>query len=262
MLRWIDKSKNKTVTYDDYEFMRNMNPFDSLAFLSPYYHSFVRGYFFQEVQDSFTKAIPDYYNLSYNEKKEARDKLSKVSSPERKIVQKDSLEIFNWTHTLKSVKQKFPSKIAELYAFINVSIDAYLISSIDQDAMHKVYFYFSEFDNESYKSAIAAYLKNKTVPFSVGDEVQFNLIDKITNHFELADYKGQVVLLSFWFPGCTPCFKEFPFEKQLLEELGEINFQILNICLIDINKFDIKLLDKFEIPGIIRRKQTYTWNFC
>ncbi len=32
----------------------------------------------------------------------------------------------------------------------------------------------------------------------------------------LSDYKGKVVLLTFWFPGCGPCRDEFPhFEKVL-----------------------------------------------
>lgn len=50
-------------------------------------------------------------------------------------------------------------------------------------------------------------------------------------YIHLSDFKGKVVLLNFWFPGCKPCIAEIPYEKELLKTFGENEFAIINVCL-------------------------------
>ncbi len=45
----------------------------------------------------------------------------------------------------------------------------------------------------------------------------------------LADYKGKVVLLTFWFPGCGPCRGEFPHFQKVANALKGRNFAYLGI---------------------------------
>jgi peroxiredoxin len=46
----------------------------------------------------------------------------------------------------------------------------------------------------------------------------------------LADYRGKVVLLSFWFTGCGPCLGSIPEEKDLVERFREEPFALLGVC--------------------------------
>ncbi len=45
----------------------------------------------------------------------------------------------------------------------------------------------------------------------------------------LADYKGKVVLLNFWYPLCGPCHQEAPYLQKLTEKYGKEGFVILAI---------------------------------
>jgi thiol-disulfide isomerase/thioredoxin/Tfp pilus assembly protein PilF len=47
----------------------------------------------------------------------------------------------------------------------------------------------------------------------------FDLYDYLTGHsVSLKDYRGKVVLLTFWFPGCGPCRGEFPHFQEVLSK--------------------------------------------
>ncbi|SEM13725.1 Thiol-disulfide isomerase or thioredoxin [Chitinophaga rupis] len=57
----------------------------------------------------------------------------------------------------------------------------------------------------------------------------------------LADYKGKVVLLTFWFPGCGPCRAEFPHFENVLKR-----FQGKNIAYLAVNVDPIQ--DDYVLP--------------
>jgi len=46
---------------------------------------------------------------------------------------------------------------------------------------------------------------------------------------DLTDYRGQVVLVNFWYPGCGPCRNEFPYVQQIVEALKGEPFTVLAV---------------------------------
>lgn len=57
----------------------------------------------------------------------------------------------------------------------------------------------------------------------------FSLKDLNGKNYRLADYKGQVVVLSFWMTWCAPCKQEMPFLKQFAETYKDKGLQIWSI---------------------------------
>jgi len=45
----------------------------------------------------------------------------------------------------------------------------------------------------------------------------------------LADYKGKVVLLTYWFPGCGPCRGEFPHFESVLKKFNRNDVAYLGL---------------------------------
>jgi peroxiredoxin len=47
---------------------------------------------------------------------------------------------------------------------------------------------------------------------------------------DLFQYRGRVVLVSFWFTGCAPCMHELPVHRKLLEAYKGRPFALLSVC--------------------------------
>ncbi len=45
----------------------------------------------------------------------------------------------------------------------------------------------------------------------------------------LADYRGKVVLVNYWYPSCGPCRAQDPFLQQTLRKLGASQIAVLAI---------------------------------
>lgn len=69
------------------------------------------------------------------------------------------------------------------------------------------------------KRSIAAKI---ATPFSLQN---YSSNEKIS----LADYKGKVVLLTYWFPGCGPCRAEFPHFESVLKKFNRNNVAYLGL---------------------------------
>ncbi|MGA7721988.1 MAG: TlpA disulfide reductase family protein [Ignavibacteriaceae bacterium] len=108
----------------------------------------------------------------------------------------------------------------------------------------------NRFNNNKYLSFLKDYSKY-TLRLNPGDKApNFYLPDQNNQYVNLTDYKGKVILLNFWFPGCVPCLKEIPFEKKLEEDFKGKNFSLINICMQTPKEYWIKSLSQFNLEGI------------
>lgn len=69
-------------------------------------------------------------------------------------------------------------------------------------------------------------------------------------YLSLGDFKGKVLLLNFWFPGCKPCIYEIPHETELVERYGDKGFTLINICMEATVKQWQTALQKFHLHGV------------
>lgn len=65
--------------------------------------------------------------------------------------------------------------------------------------------------------------------------------------FDMADYKGKVVLVDFWASWCRPCMLEIPNMKRNLEAYGDKGFEIVGINMDSTEKAFRKCIDEREI---------------
>jgi thiol-disulfide isomerase/thioredoxin len=49
---------------------------------------------------------------------------------------------------------------------------------------------------------------------------------------KLSDFRGKVVFVSFWFPGCGPCIAEFPYLRAAKEKFGPQGYEMLFINIV------------------------------
>jgi len=95
--------------------------------------------------------------------------------------------------------------------------------------------------------AAAAYVQNKRTtdsvpglrPYHVEPTPPLVLKDLAGNQHRLADYRGKVVLVSFWASWCPPCVREMPSMNRLQKILGPERFRILGVNIGE-QKTDIK----------------------
>jgi peroxiredoxin len=57
----------------------------------------------------------------------------------------------------------------------------------------------------------------------------FSLLTASGDSINLSDYKGKVVILDFWYVGCSPCVKAYRDIKALEEKLGKDKFVIIGM---------------------------------
>lgn len=63
----------------------------------------------------------------------------------------------------------------------------------------------------------------------LGPAKNFTLYDTDSIRYELADYKGKIVMVHFWADWCPNCRGEFPKIQQAYEKLGSDDFEILAV---------------------------------
>ena len=66
----------------------------------------------------------------------------------------------------------------------------------------------------------------------------------------LADYRGKVVLLNFWYPSCGPCRGEFPTLQRVLDKYKDRGFEILSLNVLPDEK-------AFVMPYLTKNRFTF-----
>jgi thiol-disulfide isomerase/thioredoxin len=96
----------------------------------------------------------------------------------------------------------------------------------------------------------------KATPFKA-----FELTDYRTGKpVKLADYRGKVVLVNFWFPGCGPCRAEFPMLQEALTKYGPKGFTVLAINIVtEEDDQVVPLLDESKYGFIALKMPAEDW---
>ena len=89
--------------------------------------------------------------------------------------------------------------------------------------------------------------KNNLKFLKPGDKApNFALVDLNDSLVTLSQYKGQVVLLSFWFTTCGPCIKEITYENKLVEKFRDKPVKIISICTYTAGASDDQQISKWR----------------
>lgn len=93
---------------------------------------------------------------------------------------------------------------------------------------------------------------------AVGD-LPFNDVGKTLarQDIKISDYKGKVVIVSFWASWCSPCMKELPILTGIQKTAGADNLQVISINYKEGNKPFKKLSKLLEDSEIIITNDKY-----
>ena len=189
------------------------------ALLSPYYYGFIN-YYFQKI------LLKKFKQLDI----ESRRKIGGI-----KFLQlADSL-------LTGEVEEVFKS-----YAITSFIIDKErydLAAKIIDDEREK-------FTDKKYIDYLEKYLKDRLTLKPGTAAPGFYLMDSQNEYKYLSDFKESVLLLNFWFPGCTGCKMEIPFEEKLVERFKNEKFNLINICLYTPHETWKKTIVKLGMKGI------------
>lgn len=102
------------------------------------------------------------------------------------------------------------------------------------------------------KPAATVYADIRQKLASTAKEASFNLDAYLTSgKVTMNDYKGKVVLLTFWFPGCGPCRGEFPHFERVLK-----NFKAQPVSYVGVNV--VADQDEYVVPFIKTSGYSFT----
>lgn len=91
---------------------------------------------------------------------------------------------------------------------------------------------FEEASEEAKMAKIKMYENMKSGDFMLKEKApDFTLVDMDGRELDLKEFRGQYVLLNFWFVGCKPCIMEMPELNELVEEFKPQGINFLAIGL-------------------------------
>lgn len=141
-------------------------------------------------------------------------------------------------------------KLPRYYSFNNeltlIKAQAMDVDGNFNEAYHSLIEAFAKKPTDQMNAALLAYgIKLSKSSAQVKDDIwkQLNLIAKTATPFKLkgyfsddytslADYKGKVVLLTYWFPGCGPCRGEFPHLQTVVNKFNEDDLAYVGINIV------------------------------
>lgn len=107
-----------------------------------------------------------------------------------------------------------------------------------------------KFADKKYIGYLERYLRDRMTLKPGTSAPGFYLMDSRNEYKYLSDFKGSVLLLNFWFPGCAGCKMEIPFEHKLIEIFKSEKFHLINICLFTTQETWEKVIAKLGMKGI------------
>ena len=81
------------------------------------------------------------------------------------------------------------------------------------------------------RKILSEFRRNKFLLKAGDTAFNFYLPDEEGAYYNLSDFRGRLVLLNFWFPGCSPCVFEMPYERALHKRFENRKFMLINVCL-------------------------------
>jgi peroxiredoxin len=114
----------------------------------------------------------------------------------------------------------------------DIFLTFYLDMIIEQNKLNnEAYSLYYDTINDNQLKAYLDDRKENAIKLKPGDNSPpFFLPDMNGKKWELKDFIGNVVYISFWYPGCKPCLMEFPDENKLSEKFKNKKVKIINIC--------------------------------
>jgi len=202
-----------------YNFINNIKINNEDAFISQYYYYFLWIY--------FNRFLPnDIYKMDVSER--------------RKILGSEYLKISDSLLT-GEIKEIFNTFIISHF-IIDDGMFQLATENIEKQKLGK--------DNLKYADYLEGYLKDRSTLKTGAKAPAFYLVDTKNESKSLSDFKGSVLLLNFWFPGCTPCVQEIPFEQKLVSDFKNKNFYLINICFYSSKENWLKAINNLGMNGI------------
>lgn len=95
-------------------------------------------------------------------------------------------------------------------------------------------------------------------PYKVGD-VPFDMVGKTSDGVEVkvSDYKGKVVIVSFWASWCAPCRKELPVLIEIQKRATATKLQVLSINIDQDRRLYKKLAEALSLGDVIMVSDAY-----
>ena len=125
----------------------------------------------------------------------------------------NGLEIEN-----KRIRDVYLSKLLYIMVRTSQHIPDSLILSVKNGISEEMQDYVTRIEKKYTK------LNGKQAP-------AMHLRDRDDNLVSLHDFRGNLLLLDFWFVGCPHCKDEIPSVKLLLDDFEDQNFEVLQICM-------------------------------
>ncbi|MES2809326.1 MAG: redoxin domain-containing protein [Bacteroidota bacterium] len=147
----------------------------------------------------------------------------------------DALAVMDSLAQIKNLYQNylFVFKKAQLYNLAGTPRRAYdtLMKRMTADPSkqtHNLLVRYGEKLDKQESDVTADWLKilNKNATIAPGFSSQLYTSDK---RISLSDYRGKVVFITFWFPGCGPCRAEFPHVENVMKKVDRDKVVYLSI---------------------------------
>jgi thiol-disulfide isomerase/thioredoxin len=235
---------------------------------APAYYEMLYNMYSQQQPAWFNLGMLDYYDYLINRSPEkafdlalrmiAGVKLNRQDWKQRVIIARSfieaekSLEDNNAPKALAVLKQidlnngVMRTKVDADETLLLLEAKATDANAKTRDAFDSLSSYYSKKPSDNVRKALQNYAAKLNIDSGKIDSMiwkirtsnaiaatDFNLENSVTHKkVSLADYKGKVVLLTYWFPSCFPCREEFPHFEAVLK-----NFSRTDVAYVAINAF-------------------------